>query len=191
MNDIDIRVRILDEATRLFGRRGYGSTSVRELAEAAGVTKPTLYYWFQSKEGLFVAAVERQLETLRSLVHDVMELPADARERLEAFCARYVDDGAADPDGVRLLVAVEGPREDGRPEIDLLQIHTESLCAIQRLLADGVEQGLVRRDVDPTVASLALLGILNTHIMAVLHGLTLPEDLPKRLTRLFFHGVSS
>ena len=39
-------------AARLFAERGYDATSVREIVEAAGVAKPTLYYYFRSKEGL-------------------------------------------------------------------------------------------------------------------------------------------
>ncbi len=39
-------------AARLFAERGYDATSVREIVEAAGVAKPTMYYYFRSKEGL-------------------------------------------------------------------------------------------------------------------------------------------
>ena len=39
-------------AARLFASRGFDATSVREIVEGAGVAKPTLYYYFQSKEGL-------------------------------------------------------------------------------------------------------------------------------------------
>ncbi|MCA9571717.1 MAG: helix-turn-helix transcriptional regulator, partial [Myxococcales bacterium] len=40
MNETDARSRILAEATRLFGCKGFGATSVREVVDAAGVTKP-------------------------------------------------------------------------------------------------------------------------------------------------------
>lgn len=52
------RERILREATRLFGHAGYAGASVREVVEAAGVTKPTLYYYFKNKEDLFRQAVD-------------------------------------------------------------------------------------------------------------------------------------
>jgi AcrR family transcriptional regulator len=51
-------------AARLFAARGYDATSVREIVEAAGVTKPTLYYHFGSKEGLAQALVIRPLTEL-------------------------------------------------------------------------------------------------------------------------------
>ena len=43
---------IVERAAELFAQKGFAGTSIREIAEAAGVTKPTLYYHFGSKEGL-------------------------------------------------------------------------------------------------------------------------------------------
>ena len=60
----DARQRILDAATHLFAHRGFGSTSVREVVEAAGVTKPTLYYWFDNKEALYLECVRTKFATL-------------------------------------------------------------------------------------------------------------------------------
>ena len=48
----EVARQIARAAARLFAERGYDATSVREIVEAAGVTKPTLYYHFGSKEGL-------------------------------------------------------------------------------------------------------------------------------------------
>jgi AcrR family transcriptional regulator len=49
------RGRILETATDLFAEKGYAGTYVREIVEKAGVSKPALYYYFKSKEGLFYA----------------------------------------------------------------------------------------------------------------------------------------
>ena len=48
-------LEMVEVASRVFARRGYGDTSMEEVAEAAGVTKPMLYAYFGSKEGLFTA----------------------------------------------------------------------------------------------------------------------------------------
>ncbi|MBW2208934.1 MAG: helix-turn-helix transcriptional regulator, partial [Deltaproteobacteria bacterium] len=49
----DARAVLLEAATALFAQKGYAGTSVREIVERAGVTKPVLYYYFENKEGLF------------------------------------------------------------------------------------------------------------------------------------------
>ena len=50
-------VHIARVAARLFATQGYDATSVREIVEGAGVAKPTLYYYYRSKEGLAKALV--------------------------------------------------------------------------------------------------------------------------------------
>ena len=55
--DSAIANKLLEAAVRLFAHKGYPATSTREIVEAAGVTKPMLYYYFQSKEGLLAAAL--------------------------------------------------------------------------------------------------------------------------------------
>ena len=50
--------RILQSALELFSSKGYDATSVREICEASGITKPTLYHFYGSKEGVYRALVE-------------------------------------------------------------------------------------------------------------------------------------
>src|SRR5215510_9029892 len=50
-----VKQTILDKSLELFSAKGYEGVSVSELTEAAGITKPTLYYYFGSKEGVFEA----------------------------------------------------------------------------------------------------------------------------------------
>ena len=56
--EISVRQRLMDSAVLLFTNRGYAATSVREIVEMAGVTKPALYYHFESKEGIYLAILE-------------------------------------------------------------------------------------------------------------------------------------
>jgi AcrR family transcriptional regulator len=79
-------------AARLFAERGYDATSVREIVAAAGVTKPTLYYHFGSKEGLAQALLTRPvtalIETFRREAQrpDPVEAIAAMLEANFAFC---------------------------------------------------------------------------------------------------------
>lgn len=50
--------KILEAALSLFAEKGFEATSIREICEAAGITRPTLYYFFESKEGLYRAAID-------------------------------------------------------------------------------------------------------------------------------------
>ena len=58
------RTNIRAAATRLFATRGYEAVGIRELVDAVGVTKPTLYHYFGSKRGVLDAALEEHFTTL-------------------------------------------------------------------------------------------------------------------------------
>jgi AcrR family transcriptional regulator len=83
-------------AARLFADRGYEATSVRDIAEAAGVATPTLYYHFQSKEGLASAVICVPLailvETLRRVVTTVEDPVACLEQVIEARYATFRED---------------------------------------------------------------------------------------------------
>jgi AcrR family transcriptional regulator len=72
---------MLEVAGRLFGQRGYHDVSMEEVAQAAGVSKPMVYAYFESKEGLFLACVELATTELIATLEAVTppSLPQDVR----------------------------------------------------------------------------------------------------------------
>src|SRR3954468_12582246 len=75
--------RILSTALDLFAVKGYDATAVREICEAAGITKPTLYYFYGSKDGVLQALVTSGFERFRHLVDAAMAQPGSYRERVK------------------------------------------------------------------------------------------------------------
>jgi TetR/AcrR family transcriptional regulator len=183
----DIRRRILGAAIPLFANRGYGSTSVRELAEAAGVTKPTLYYHFGNKEGLFVAAVEAVLEVAGGVTREAVAMPGTLRERLQYFIEAHFEHARAFPDAFRLVLTAEYPAE-GQPKVDLMSAHQRHGEILFELF-QNLPEGTLRPGVSPESAVLALMGMVGTACQACVYGFNLPDDLPQQLTEIFFSGV--
>lgn len=98
----ETRARIISAALDVFGTHGFGGASTRMLAESAGVTLPALHYYFDSKEGVYLACAEHIAEQLdgrfRRLTHDVANALAGApppRARLLDMLLTLVD-GFAD-----------------------------------------------------------------------------------------------
>ena len=60
---MDNKERIMESAKDLFYARGYDAVGVQEIADGAGITKPTLYYYFGSKLGLLKALLENGLSS--------------------------------------------------------------------------------------------------------------------------------
>ena len=189
------RARLLEVATRLFGEKGYGATSVREVVEASGVTKPTLYYHFGSKEGLFRQAVEEHLQIFVTLVERSKSAKGTVRERLEHFVEAYIASTLENPHAVRFLLTIKHTPDDieptDQPRVDLLSLHLHHAQALLSLLLEGVENGEIRADLNLEVAVQGLLGMVNLSAMAAFHGHPVPDNHAHSLIDLFFHGVEA
>jgi AcrR family transcriptional regulator len=95
--------QMLDAAVRTFGQRGYMAASMDEIAELAGVSKPLVYLYLNSKEDLFTACIRREAKALTEAVRAGVDpvLPADRQlwDGLRAFFTHT----ARNPDGWSVL----------------------------------------------------------------------------------------
>jgi AcrR family transcriptional regulator len=78
----ETRARILAAAGLVFARRGYNGASVDEIANEAGFTKGAVYYNFSSKEGLFLALLDRHMEARLDLLERLREDGGSSTARL-------------------------------------------------------------------------------------------------------------
>jgi AcrR family transcriptional regulator len=106
------RARLLNAAERLFSRKGYRRTEIKEIVEAAGVTKPMLYRHFPGgKTEIFMAVLNGHIEGLLSALWGAMGSETDPRERLHSGIRAFVMFAEENPEGFRLL-------SQASPEID-------------------------------------------------------------------------
>ncbi|MFF5210950.1 TetR/AcrR family transcriptional regulator [Streptosporangium sp. NPDC000396] len=87
----DTRTRIQEIALKLFSEQGYETTSLREIAEALGVTKAALYYHFKSKDEIITSLVEARLHTVEELIDWARTRPRTDETRRE-LVRRYSED---------------------------------------------------------------------------------------------------
>lgn len=91
----DTRARIIQAAVKLFGEHGFEGASTRDIAAAAGVNAPALQYYFDNKEGMYLACVEHiaglvfeHLQpSLAAAKQVLLAQQAGDAELIEAFCA--------------------------------------------------------------------------------------------------------
>ncbi|MFI6283106.1 TetR/AcrR family transcriptional regulator [Streptomyces sp. NPDC050988] len=95
--------QMLDAAVQTFGQRGYRAASMDEIADLAGVSKPLVYLYLNSKEDLFTACIRREATALTAAVRAGVQqdLPADRQlwDGLRAFFTHT----ARNPDGWAVL----------------------------------------------------------------------------------------
>jgi TetR/AcrR family transcriptional regulator len=152
-----VRDRLLDAAIGLFARKGYHATSVREIVAAAGVTKPVLYYWFHSKEGVFHELMQTAVVVHREVLDEVRAHGGTAAERILMLGERVLALVQENAEVVRVFDAVYyGPRE-GAPEVDFDPLYGEFHRFLRGLVEEGVQSGEFRDD-EVEAMHTALLG---------------------------------
>ncbi|MGW7242916.1 TetR/AcrR family transcriptional regulator [Streptomyces sp. NPDC054804] len=137
--------QMLDAAVRTFGQRGYMAASMDEIAELAGVSKPLVYLYLNSKDDLFTACIRREskalTEAVRSGVH--RDLPADRQlwDGLEAFFAHT----AEHPDGWSVL-HLQARTHGERFASEVAAMRTEIVEFVTQLIVVAAREA--RRDPD-------------------------------------------
>ncbi len=165
---MDVREKILEEATRLFAAQGVDGTALQEIADAVGVRKPSLLYHFPSKEELHKSVLESLLSRWNEIVPRMLH--AVAREdRFDAILEATIDFFATDPDRARLLL-----RETIDRPVEMQALLDRHVTPWLGLIADSIHKakaaGAMRGDVD---AKAYVLHVINLVIGTFTTGITL------------------
>ena len=88
------REHILTQAAELFAKAGYAATSMNEVAQACGLSKPALYHYFKDKNALLLEICEAHITRLIAWVDEVDQLALAAEPRLRALIERFVQEYA-------------------------------------------------------------------------------------------------
>ena len=183
------RERLLETAIKIFADKGYAGTSVREIVEQAGVSKPVLYYYFQSKEGLFLAILEMAENLQTELLARVLESDGNILERL-LLLYRRIYTGISENRNLYKMIhgLIYGPPQ-GAPDYDLTRYHRHMFDAIRNIYKAGIDGGAVKKNETDEVAYL-VLSLLDfcLHMDQVQPQLSDPQR-PERLLRLAFQGI--
>jgi TetR/AcrR family transcriptional regulator len=154
------REKILEVAEAHFARRGFSGVGLREVAEAAGLGKSSLFHHFESKLQLYFEVLERVLGRIQERLAPALASRAAPLEKLEGCVDALVDALAEHPTTARLLlrglVEEDDFPDDPLPEAERAErLLGEILQAIHALLHDGIERGAFRRvSVPDTVQTL-------------------------------------
>jgi len=90
----DQRDAIVARAAELFARHGYHATSMNQVAEAAGLSKATLYHYYRDKDALLVHIADGHVSRLQALVEDVRALGLKPEPQLRELVRRIVEEYA-------------------------------------------------------------------------------------------------
>lgn len=191
-NDHTARQRLMEAAAELFTQKGYASTSVREIVEKAGVTKPVLYYHFGSKEGLYLALINESYEALKTLLEVAQGYGGTVRERLLRIAQDIHQLFSENVRLVRFIHSIYYGPDQGAPYMDLDAFHLVVHQAVSDLAAEGVANGEFRPG-EPGEMAWALSGTLHTalEVELCLPGMALGSEGLNRVINLVFDGIAA
>lgn len=146
------RKLILDIAARLFARGGYSATTVRDIADEAGILSGSLYHHFSSKEAIIREILEDYLEGLLANYDDIVGRGLSSRETLHALVQAAFEMIAEQPHSVALYQN-EAAFLQTQAGFEFLKPQSQRIEEVwQAQLAQGQADGEIRDSLNPAMA---------------------------------------
>ncbi len=148
--------QILDVSTALFRRKGYHATSLDDIAEEIGFTKPAIYYYFGSKEDILFAIVDEIVDRALERITEIAERDDTPTQKLHDLLVANTRAVLESLDGNTVFYNERGLLSPER-EQEIHEREREYTQVIRQIYVDGVEAGEFV-DLPPTIATSTLLG---------------------------------
>ncbi|MET0886353.1 MAG: TetR/AcrR family transcriptional regulator [Mycetocola sp.] len=151
-----VETEIYEQATRLFAQRGYSGTSIQDIADAVGLTRPALYHYVQNKDDLLAKLVaEITVVAATDVAALAQRNELSAAERVREIVQHIVHQQCEHGERFRLLL---------RSEADLPESVADSYAAnrraVLRSLTRVIEEGIALGEFRPMVSTTAAFGVL-------------------------------
>ncbi len=178
------RKQLLAVAVGEFGVRGYHITTMNQLAEAAGVTKPVLYQHFPSKRDLYLAVLGDVGERLRKAIADATGRASSPHAQVESGFSAYFGFFANEPAAFQVLFG-DAARNDDEFAAVSHRVETELADTIAELMTIGTDAD------DRTLLAFGIVGLAEgSSRYWVARGLDIdPAQLATRMADLVWYGL--
>jgi AcrR family transcriptional regulator len=182
------RAKILQAALSEFSERGLRAASTDHIAEHCGVNKRMIYYYFGSKEGLYLAALESVFENLVAREREVQIDHLEPRAAIEAMINLKIDYYLENPHFVSFL-SMENfyKARHLRKSKKLATFKAPLTDVISRILKRGQRGGYFRQDVEPvdfyvSMCALCIMYFSNQHTFGAIFGreMMTPANIERR-----------
>jgi AcrR family transcriptional regulator len=184
---------VLNAAATVFAEKSYAGASTRDIAERLGIRQASLYYYFPSKEAALGAICELGVTGFIANLQRIIAEPVAADAKIRAAIANHLAPLRAHPEADYVCVFLRHRHElPNGPRQAVAALARSYQDLIERLFVDGVGSGQLRADLDPHLATLALLGLCNSVITnrGIPRSSTV-DAMIDEYARIVIHGVVS
>ncbi len=188
---MDNRAKILSSALKLFATRGYDAVGTQEIVDAAGITKPTLYHYFGSKEGLLTALLETHFESLYQAVRESATYQHDLPLTLNRIVLAYFNFADKHRLYYRLQLSMWFAPVDSIPFKAVAEINQKQQQLLEDLFLQAANDHGNMKGRHRMYAA-TFLGMINTYISLSLNGYaSMDDELVYKAVHQFMHGIFS
>jgi AcrR family transcriptional regulator len=165
---------IIDVATHEFSEKGLAGARIDAIAESTRTSKRMIYYYFGSKEGLYIRVLEEAYRRIRAIeagLHLEDLAPEEALRRLVGFTVDYQ---LANPDFIRLVMTENIHRGEYLAQSKLIQkLNVPAIEGLRSVYERGVAAGVFRAGLDPvdlhmSISALSFFNTANRHTFALI-----------------------
>ncbi|MCS6894957.1 MAG: TetR/AcrR family transcriptional regulator [Bacteroidia bacterium] len=183
------REKILHEALRLFAHRGYERVSLRQLASAVGLTPPTLYHYFPTKEAVLETLAHQIAERFEQATAHIVESDWTVPYKVEKFCEAHLSVLLRQPEQAAIFLREAPQFLSESQQRAFMQRQRAYEERFERILREGVEKNLFR-DIEPRFMSVSLLAAMNATATWYQPGGPLsPREIAHTLSDTFLNGL--
>ncbi len=149
---------LLETAAKMFNERGYENTSLTDLADALGITKPSLYYYVRNKEAIFLGIFEITRSALLQAADEARLNHSTGLNQLKAFMTTYMDLTSSDLG--KCVIRMNSIVLSNENIQALKEMKQEIDAALVGIIRNGVQDGTLST-LSPKIAASAIFGAMN------------------------------
>ncbi len=179
---------IVEVATAVFGEKGLDGGRIDEIAAATHTSKRMIYYYFGSKEGLYLAVLEEAYRRMRATESDLHLENLAPEAALRTLVAFTFDHHQRNQNYIRLVMSENMQRGQYISRSESIQtLNVPAIASIRELYERGVAQGIFRGGLNPldihaSISALSFFNVSNQHTFGAIfkHDTQRPENLAAR-----------
>ena len=190
--EIDTKTKIFNVAARLIGQKGYNAVSMREISEQSGVSKPTIYYYFDSKEGLYRQLFTSAIAYTDAQINDILARDLTVKEKLVEVIKVRFQQALKYPDFAKFFLHLFIFMEDTPLS---KQFQNEAIVRREiliKLIQEGIKNKEFGLSVKTPIAVEIIIGTLLHFVAQQLasHKKILSDRLAEEIVEVLFKGLN-
>jgi AcrR family transcriptional regulator len=156
----ETKLKIFMVAARLIAEKGYNGVSMREISEHSAVSKPTIYYYFGSKEGIYKALLRAGLEHSSQLLNEVKSQKISVKQKLIILIQNYFKQCQLHPEFMKFYFSLSNRLEELPFLEEFQKIADENRETVIQVIQEGIDSGEFGRSATAEFAAEIIAGVL-------------------------------